>query len=657
MRARRLVFSLAAAAAVVATFSVAPASAASNGRHILDGTKPGWTALAPKLADVASDQNVSAQVWLAPRDQAGLDALATAVSDPNRPSYGQYLTSAQYDATFAPTSDQVSAVSSWLTGAGLVIESVGPSNAYLAVSGTAAAINAAFATQVSTFQVNGNPEQAPSADVSVPGALAGSVTAVTGLTTFGHRLTPADLGAPAGFRNATPCSSYYGQKMATDLPKFNGQTLPYAPCGYTASQFRSTYGVTASGTTGAGEGVAITDAFDSPLLMSDANQYSSNRGDAKFAAGQFQDKSVPECATNTGFSCTKLVNDCGGNGWYGEQILDVEAVHGMAQGANVYYYGAGSCYDSDLLVSLARVATDNKASIVTNSWGEPTFVKVCDATGKDCQVFATIDANLVAAYENVFKHGAIEGIGYYFSSGDSGDELANTGVKHPDYPAGDPWVTAVGGTSLAVDQNGNRAFETGWGTSQWRSTNGYESWDLNIAEFQYGAGGGFSDIFGEPAWQKGVVNGDPAQGRAVPDIGMDADPTTGMLVGQTQNFGKDGGIAYGEYRIGGTSLASPLLAGLQADAQVGRSGRIGFASPLIYAVYNKHSLVYYDPTQQGDPGNIRADFKNGLNAAAGIRFSVRTFNQDSSLTTLPGWDDVTGVGTPTAAYISIVNNG
>lgn len=656
MRARRLVLSLCAGAALVATFS-APASASSaNGRHVFPGTKPGWTTIATKLGDVAADQGLTAQVWLAPRNQAELDLLATAVSDPTSSSYGQYLSAAAYNATFAPTSAQVAAVSDWLTGAGLQVDSVGPDNAYVSVSGSAAAINAAFATQVSTYQVNGNAEQAPSIDLSAPDSIANSVAAVTGLTSFGHRLAPADLGPPAGFRNATPCSSFYGEKIASALPKFNGQTLPFAPCGYTASQFRSTYGVTASGKTGAGQSVAITDAFDSPLLLSDANQYSTNRHDATFVGSQFQDLSVAECTTLTGFSCTKLVHDCGGNGWYGEQILDIDAVHGMAQDANVLYYGAGSCYDNDLLASLARVVSDNKASIVTNSWGEPTFVKVCDATGKDCQVFATIDQNTVTAYEDVFKRGAVQGIGFYFSSGDSGDELANVGFKHPDWPAGDVWVTAVGGTSLAVDQNGNRSFETGWGTSQWRSTNGYETWDFNIAEFQYGSGGGFSDIFGEPVWQKGVVTGDPGHGRAVPDVAMDGDPTTGMLVGQTQVF-EHGAHAYGEYRIGGTSLSSPLFAGLQADAQSGRGHRIGFASPLIYSLFSRHSDIYYDPTQQGDEGNIRADFRNGLNSTAGIRFSVRTFNQDSSLTTLPGWDDVTGVGTPTAGYISTVNKG
>jgi subtilase family serine protease len=651
MRLRRLGLSLSVLAALVAAFTAAPVSA-SNGRHALTGTKPGWTTVAPKAADVSGGLHVTAQVWLTPRNGATLDSLAAAVSDPSSAQYGQFLSATQYKQMFAPTSAQLAAVTQWLTASGVTIDSVGPDNAYVAVSGTAAAMNSAFGTQLAVYKIKGKLEQAPSQDVSVPSALADSVTAVTGLTTFGHLLSPADLGPPAGFRNDTPCSSYYGQQVATTLPQFNGQTLPYAPCGYVPAQFRSTYGVTTSHA-GAGQTVAITDAFDSSRLQSDANQYASNRGDGTFAAGQFQDKSVPECTTLTGLSCAQLVSDCGGNGWYSEQTLDVEAVHGMAPSANVLYYGAGSCYDNDLLAALAQVVSDNKASIVTNSWGEPTFVLVCDVNGQNCQVFATIDQNEINAYENVFKRGAVQGIGFYFSSGDNGDELQAFGYKHPDWPTGDTWVTSVGGTSLAIAQNGTRSFETGWGTSQWRLNAAGTAWTNNIAPFQYGAGGGFSQIFKEPGWQKSVVKNDPTGGRAVPDIAMDADPTTGMLIGITQNFA-DTGVAYGEYRIGGTSLASPLFAGLQADAQTGR-GRIGFASPLIYGLYHGHANVYYDVTPQGDPGNIRSDFINTLNVSGGVRYTVRTFDQDSSLTTGRGWDDVTGVGTPTGAYITLVN--
>ncbi|HXC79762.1 MAG TPA: S53 family peptidase [Candidatus Acidoferrum sp.] len=653
MRLRRLGLSLSVIAALAAAaFGAAPVSA-SNQRHALPGTKPSWTSVAPRTANVGGGLHGTAQVWLTPRNGAALDSLAAAVSDPSNAQYGHFLTAPQYRQLFAPTSAQLSAITQWLTASGLHIDSVGADNAYVAVSGTAASMNAAFGTKLAVYKVNGKLEQAPSQDVSVPDAVADTVTAVTGLTTFGHRLSPADLGSPAGFRNTTPCSSFYGQQVATTLPQFNGQTLPYSPCGYVPSQFRSVYGVPTSGA-GAGQTVAITDAFDSPRLQSDANQYASNRGDSAFAAGQFQDMSVPECTTLTGLSCAQLASDCGGNGWYSEQNLDVEAVHGMAPSASVLYYGAGSCYDNDLLAALAQVVSDNKASIVTNSWGEPTFVQVCDLNGQNCQIFATIDQNEINAYENVFKRGAVQGIGFYFSSGDSGDELANTGVIHPDWPTGDTWVTSVGGTSLAIAQNGSRSFETGWGTSQWRLNAAGTAWTNNIAPFQYGAGGGFSQIFKEPGWQKKVVKNDPTGGRAVPDIAMDADPTTGMLIGITQSFA-DTGVGYGEYRIGGTSLASPLFAGLQADAQSGR-GRIGFASPLIYALYHGNSNVYYDVTPQGDQGNIRSDFINSLNAGGGIRYTVRTFDQDSSLTTGRGWDDVTGVGSPTGAYIKLVNH-
>jgi subtilase family serine protease len=646
------------------SISIVPASAAQSPgtRHVLRGTKPEWTSAVQQSGTLAAGQQVSAKVWLSPRNAAQLDALAQAVSDPASSQYATYLTSAQYDQQFAPSAGEVTAVRQWLTSDGLQIDAVGAGNTYLAVSGWAAAINSAFGTQLAHYMVNGKQEQAPARDVSVPDAVAGTVLAVTGLSTLGHRTTPADLGAPAGFANATPCSSYYGQKTASSLPKFNGHTLPYDPCGYTPSQLRSVYGVGQSGGKdhsdgglGSGQTVAITDAYDSSHLLSDANKYASRRGDSAFKSGQFSDKSVAENAATA--------NDCGGNGWYGEQSLDVEAVHGMAPKANVLYYGAASCFDDDLLAQLAQVVQDNKASIVTNSWGEPTFVVVGGT------LYTTIDQNLVNAYESIFKHGAVQGIGFYFSSGDNGDELATYGYKHPDWPTGDPWVTSVGGTSLAIDHNGNRAFETGWGTTRYcLSTDGTNcvaggnphgaSWIVQN-DFLYGAGGGFSQIFPEPNYQKGVVKNDPTRGRAVPDIGLDGDPTTGMLIGITQDFPDSSafgpaGVHYGEYRVGGTSLSSPLLAGIQADAQRGRD-RIGFANPLIYSLARGEDNVYYDVTPQGDPGNVRSDFINGINASGGIRYSVRTFDQDSSLKTGKGWDDVTGVGAVTARYIQAVS--
>jgi hypothetical protein len=98
------------------------------------------------------------------------------------------------------------------------------------------------------------------------------------------------------------------------------------------------------------------------------------------------------------------------------------------------------------------------------------------------------------------------------------------------------------------------------------------------------------------------------------------------------------------------------MAGVQAVAQ--GSTRLGFANPRIYKLATIAARTngakpspYYDETPQGDVANARADYANGVNADDGVVFSVRTFDEDTSLTTTPGWDDVTGVGSPTPKYL------
>jgi subtilase family serine protease len=636
-------------AAAVATAKVSGSTVPA--RTVLAGSKPAWATAAPQTAAVpAAQAGVTARVWLAPRSTGQLDALAAAVSDPSSPQYGQFLSEAAYRAQFAPTADQVAQVRAWLAGAGLKVTAVGPDNHFVAASGSAAAANAAFGTQLARYSVNGATEQAPSSDLSVPEAVAGLVEAVTGLAPFGHDVAQSDLGPPPAYVDAPPCPAYYGEQTASTLPKFRGKKVPWATCGYVPAQLRGAYDVPASA--GAGATVAITDAYDSPTLLSDANTYAGRRGDPPFAAGQFSDRSVPE-DDSTG-------PDCGGNGWYQEQSLDVEAVHGMAPAAGVLYYGAASCNDADLLAVLAQVVADNDASIITNSWGEPHVTLV------DGKLVPVIDKAEIKAYESVFKQAIAQGIGIYFSSGDEGDEFADVGHKQTDWPAEDPWVTAVGGTSLAIGQDNTRQFETGWGTAAYFPDKKGKSWQL-ASPFIFGSGGGFSELFSRPWYQNGVVPSNTS-GRGVPDVSMDGDPTTGMLVGQTEAFTLPSifgppGNNYGEYDIGGTSLSSPLFAGVQAVAQ--GSARIGFANPMLYhlasrpgnwawAKHGKSSSPFFDVTPQGDAGNAFPFYLNNMNADDGVGYELNTFNEDSSLVTGPGWDDVTGIGSITGQYFAAV---
>lgn len=629
MDKRSITVVAATAATVLAGVATATSAAARPAPTAVPHTKPQWTAHATHIGAVAPSTAVRARVYLAPR--GGLDALkqaALAVSTPGSASYHHFLSAAQYRARFGITDATVGAVSSYLRDAGLRVTRVGADNRYVVVRGTAAAAEHAFGTQLERFRHNGRDVRAPAAPVTLPSTIASSVLTVTGLDTTPHRMSPASkqpaAPPPAGFRNARPCSIYYGQVKAqyqadfkTPLPKFDNQTLSYAPCGYTGPQFRAAY----EGNTrlnGKGVTVAITDAYAAPTIASDAEKYANLNGDGSYAPGQF---------SQTTASHFTHKNACGPSGWYGEETLDVEAVHAMAPRANVHYYGAASCFDSDLLDTLTQVVDDDQASLVTNSWGEP-------AEGED--------AASVNAYESVFLQGAMEGISFMFSSGDAGDELQNTGIKQADYPTSDPYVTSVGGTSTAIGADGGMLFETGWGTEKWSLAADGHSW--TDVGWLYGAGGGVSSLFEAPAYQQGVTG---SAYREDPDVAMDADPNTGMLIGETQTFSD--GVYYDQYRIGGTSLASPLFAGMTALTFQHAGHGAGLLNPSIYGNQAAFKDVKGSPP---DAGVVRVDFANSENASGGLLYSVRTFNQDGSLKVRKGYDLVTGVGSPTSSWLT-----
>ena len=218
-------------------------------------------------------------------------------------------------------------------------------------------------------------------------------------------------------------------------------------------------------------------------------------------------------------------------------------------------------------------------------------------------------------------------------------------LKQADYPTSDPYVTSVGGTSTAIGSTGVDHRADRLGHRQVLAVEQRQSW--NPVGFLYGAGGGYSALFNRPTYQNGVV---PAARyrRASRTSAMDADPNTGMLIGETQTF--PDGMYYDEYRIGGTSLASPLFAGLTALAIENGGSAVGLLNPTIYANPSAFTDVKGTPKQAGD---VRVDFANGIDASGGLLYSVRTFNQDSTLTIGKGWDDVTGLGAAGPAWLSV----
>ena len=190
-------------------------------------------------------------------------------------------------------------------------------------------------------------------------------------------------------------------------------------------------------------------------------------------------------------------------------------------------------------------------------------------------------------------------------------------------------------------------------------------------EFLYGGGGGTSYEYAEPSYQEGVVPQVLAErnsaitgilNRVEPDISMDADPTTGMLVGETQEF--PNGTYYDQYRIGGTSLSSPLFAGVMADADQAAGGALGFANPLLYklAASPQAASAFNDIVPAGKQALVRVDYLNDVDRKEGTKTTVRVLDyegreefcsgtgnctkQKVALSVTPGFDSMTGIGSP-----------
>jgi subtilase family serine protease len=667
-RMRVVSATIAAGALTLGTLAVATAAQAGTTRRAIANTHPSWAVAAKRLSSKASG-TVNAKVYLAPSNETKLAQKVAAVSNPKSSQYRHYLTTAEARAQFAPSQAEVSSVRQWLTSAGLSVTRVSaasPAGAYIAVRGSVAAASKAFGVSFGTYRgPGGQAARAPESAATAPTSVAGDVIGVAGLDTAKSAIKPALPPPGPNYWVAKPCSTYYGQKVATNKPKAYGSFQPWTNCGYTPAQVRGAYGVTASGETGAGQTVAIVDAYASPTIKNDANQFATVVGDKAFASGQFkQYKAGPYTLA--------AANECDAPGWYGEETLDVESVHGMAPDANVRYVAAGSCEDSDLAQADALIVDNDLASIVSNSWGEPAS-------------YSTISD----VFTNIFELGAVEGIGFFFSSGDSGYEGPGEDSISPfdqvDFPTSDPYVTSVGGTSLAIGKTNNYEWETSWGTlldPLVHLKNGGKKWQ-NTPPGKYptyydgSSGGGVSTVFEQPSYQAGVVptslaehlpNGTTSSTpmRVVPDVSALADPSTGILVGQTtlQPNGKT--YAFSLSRIGGTSVASPTFAGIEADAQQAAGADLGFANPLIYFVdthdtYGSSSAAFNDvtdtPLGPGHLAEVRNNYTNPYTKQGPLLTYLRTLGIDGegadALPAVSGYDDSTGVGSP-ANYIQDV---
>jgi subtilase family serine protease len=572
----------------------------------------------------------------------------------------------------------VKTVQNFLSAHGLAVVEIAENNFYVRVQGTIADMEKTFHVNIHNFSFNGQTLRSNTADPSVDKSSGGHIAAVTGLDDFGFEPLYALPTDPAGkplpmrpvsvtpqgvffegqcfrgvqtqtFSNAAAdtTATYTGNRYGADIA--NDQLGHLAPCGYQPAELQTAYGLNSlfeAGLDGSGEAIVIVDAYGSETIAQDADAFSFIYGLPRINSENFQIVKAPG-----------LVNNPKGTArsWNIETTLDVEWAHAMAPGAKIVLVTAVDRGSLAEAMNLAVVR--HLGNTISNSWS------TIEGLGNPAQ-FNRI--------ERILQQAVARGIDVNFGSGDRGDEASRVGFLSVDYPASSAFATGIGGTSLALNPDNSIAFQTGWGNNATliaQTTAALDSVPVvpPVAfGFQGGAGGGSSLTFAKPGFQGGLAG----TARQVPDASMVADPFTGAEVIITL----DGQLLVGA--IGGTSLATPMFSGVMAiAAQKNGHAGLGQAAALLYglpagaivdvAPFNSPNNVTGTITVNGTPTNLSAEelaaplanttsfFSALYNSPGDSNWYVLTFGTDSSLVVTPGWDNVTGLGTPNgAAFIN-----
>jgi hypothetical protein len=357
-----------------------------------------------------------------------------------------------------------------------------------------------------------------------------------------------------------------GQPAAVYRPTFVmlhplGGLVPFqsaSPSGLTPAQIRHAYGLDQITGDGAGQTVAIIDAYDAPTIQADLKAF-----DAYWTSKGFNLPDPPSFkkVSQTGSSTLLPPPDPSGpGGWGVETSLDVEWAHVLAPKANILLVEANSPTNANLITAAVGYARSQPGVVAVSmsfgSFGDTSGEKTLDS------LFTTPTGH--------------KGVTFLASTGDSG--------RPGGYPAYSPNVVAVGGTTLTLDATGNYLGEVGWS----------------------GSGGGVSTVEAQPSFQKGIVTQSTTK-RTIPDVAFDADPASGVPVFDTTDFG-----AMTPWEtIGGTSLACPCWAGIIADVD---GLRVAAGGTPLDGPTQTLSKIYQNPVTDF---NDIVSGNNGFNALLG----------------------------------------
>lgn len=607
-----------------------PALASTPSLVSLMGTVPDWVSSSPVLG-AAPAADIEFDVVLNYRDAAGLASVDAAVSQPGNPLFRHFLTTADFNARYSPTPADVAKVSSWLRAGG--VTAVLPTSSRVVVRALAplSTVGRLLHTSFSMVSVNGVARRAPMSDPRIPARLSSLIAGIDGLDSLQD--TPKNSAPGANYDNPH-CSKYWHQQKVS-APKFDGQELYTQLCGYAPKLLRKAYGLTAIGETGKGVTVGVVDSYADANYISDLTRWSKDQGLPVPKAGQVSESLLADLGAMTPDANTPIGSLDTAN-WALEETLDIEAVHAFAPDADIVYYGdpVNVSPDAGTRLALLDAVEEGRASVITDSWDN-------DGQRPGAGNLAEIDAATSQAQA--------KGISVLFAAGDAGDEVMEDGSRDPDYPAADAAVTAVGGTTLEATADGTYLREIPFGNEYYAEEG--DGWNLSKMVEYEGGGGGNSRYIAEPSYQKGVVPNDLATfgnrraGRVTPDVSLVADFYGGMTIGATVTY-VNGTKGFGEFGYGGTSLSSPLFAGMVADAIQGDSDKpFGLLNPVLYS--KQAAGAFRDITATDGPVAVDIpQYASYLDNTSKISLRLVTLGNTQTLHALKGYDDSTGLGSP-----------
>ncbi|GAC1442634.1 MAG: hypothetical protein NVSMB52_00050 [Chloroflexota bacterium] len=562
----------------------------------LAGSLPPNLRLAHRLQPIPAKRMISINVTLRVRDEAGLNRFLTAVNNPNSPSYHHFLTSRDFAQRFGPSPTSRAATIAWLTSLHLQVVGTSSNGVQITARGTVSTLQNAFASSLYAFRQGSRTFMANTRPLRIPGNLAADVVAVSGLTTEGQQHT-ATVARPR-------------------------QT--FAVRGYTPSDLAHIYGIDSLHTQG-------FDGRGGTLAIASFADYSSSNiatFDKQFSITSPVSRVRISDGNSTGASL-------GANNGQAEAEIDIEIAQGIAPRAAILLYEAPNS-SPGAVAMYNRIVSDNRAAVVTTSWGgwESSY----PSTDMD-------------AIHQAVKEGAAQGQTFLAASGDNGafDSAGNgpntSTTLAVDYPASDPWVTGVGGTSLTT--NGTQYVnETAWS-------------DSSDPHTPIGSGGGLSSVYSRPSYQvgPGVSNTYSNGMRQVPDVSANADPNSGYAI-YTVNPHRSSSWGVG----GGTSASAPLWAGFLMVTTGALGRRIGFLNPLLYELGQRASTFSVPPfhdvtggTNLYYPATVGWDFATGWGSLNGSAFvtALRTLPLPAIEPTATATPRPTSTSTPQAARPSV----